>query len=109
MPKLPARDSALRTAIRSALNGDAILFLGAGAAKSAKASKGNTLPTGQELADALAADCELDKGYPLDSIAEHFLDARSETALINALRRYLTIATIDLVQPPQINAPQCTV
>lgn len=91
---LADRDSALRAAIRNALNGDAILFLGAGAAKSAKTTKGFPLPTGQELSDALAADCGLDKGYPLDSITEHFLDARSETALINALHMHLTVATI---------------
>lgn len=89
------RDSALRTAIRYALNGNAILFLGAGAAKSAKTSKGFTLPTGQELADALATDCKLEKGYPLENITEHFLEVRSETALINALRKYLTVGTID--------------
>jgi SIR2-like domain len=46
------------------------------------------------LSDALAKDCGLGGGYPLDSITEHFLDARSETALINALRKHLTVATI---------------
>lgn len=90
-------DGPLRTAIRSALNGEAILFLGAGAAKAAKTSKGNCLPTGQELADALAAECELGGGYSLDSITEHYLDALSETALIDKLREYLTVATVDPV------------
>ena len=61
-------ESALRAAIRSALNGEAILFLGAGAAKAAKTSKGDYLPKGQELSDALATDCGLGGGYPLDSI-----------------------------------------
>lgn len=92
--QLSADESALRAAIRSALNGEGILFLGAGAAKAAKTSKGDCLPTGQELSDALATDCGLGGGYPLDSITEHFLDARSETALINALRKHLTVATI---------------
>lgn len=92
--QLTVDESALRAAIRSALNGEAILFLGAGAAKAAKTPKGDCLPTGQELSDALAMDCGLGRGYPLDSITEHFLDARSETALINALRRHLTVATI---------------
>lgn len=92
--QLSADESALRAAIRSALNGEAIVFLGAGAAKAAKTSKGDCLPTGQELSDALAADCGLGGGYALDSITEHFLGARSETALINALRKHLTVATI---------------
>ena len=94
-PQLTDHESALGAAIRSALNGDAILFLGAGAAKAAKTSKGNPLPTGQELSDALAKDCGLGGGYSLDSITEHFLDARSETALINALRKHLTVAIVD--------------
>ena len=76
------------------MNGNAVLFLGAGAAKAAKTSKGSPLPTGQELSNALAVDCRLGGGYSLDSITEHFLEARSETALINALRKHLTVATI---------------
>lgn len=85
---------ALRTAARHALNGDAILFLGAGAAKDAKTKDGTPLPTGQELSDALAADCDLGPGYSLDSIAQHFIEARSETALINALRRRLSVSSV---------------
>ncbi|MXS83608.1 SIR2 family protein [Nitrosomonas oligotropha] len=88
-------ESTLQIAIRSALNGDAVLFLGAGAAKAAHKLNGDCLPTGQELSDALAKDCGLNGGYSLDSITEHFLDARSETSLINALRKQLTVATID--------------
>lgn len=103
--QLSADESALRAAIRSALNGEAILFLGAGAAKAAKTSKGDCLPTGQELSDALATDCGLGGGYPLDSITEHFLDARSETALINALRKYLTVATIAPELPTLASLP----
>ena len=88
------QNASLRIAIRDALNGEAILFLGAGAAKDAKTRKGKTLPTGQQLADALAADCGEDAGYPLDSIAQHFLEVKSETALINALRRHLKVSSI---------------
>jgi hypothetical protein len=87
-------NEALRVAVRHALNGDAILFLGAGAAKDAKAKNGAPLPTGQELSDALAVDCDLRPGYSLDSIAQHFIEVRSETALINALRKYLKVSTI---------------
>lgn len=87
-------NEALRVAVRHALNGDAILFLGAGAAKDAKTKNGAPLPTGQELSDALAVDCDLRPGYSLDSIAQHFIEVRSETALINALRRHLKVSTI---------------
>lgn len=84
----------LRIAVRHALNGDAVLFLGAGAARDAKSKNGNPLPTGQELSNALASDCGLGPGYSLDSITQHFLEVRSETALINALRRHLSVASI---------------
>ena len=78
----------LRSAIRSVLGGEAILFLGAGAAKDVG------LPTGQELADLLANECGLSSGYALDAIAEHFIDEYSETKLINTLRKYLKISDI---------------
>ena len=78
----------LRSAIRSVLGGEAILFLGAGAAKDVG------LPTGQELADLLANECGLSPGYALDAIAEHFIDEYSETKLINTLRKYLKISDV---------------
>ncbi len=97
IPEMTNSEIALRAAIRSSLNGDAILFLGAGAAKAAETSKGERLPTGQELSNALAADCGLGGGYALDSITEHFVEARSETAIINSLRKHLTVAKYDPV------------
>jgi hypothetical protein len=48
------KEISLRAAIRSALGGESILFLGAGAAKDAEYDTGKPLPTGQELADLLA-------------------------------------------------------
>jgi hypothetical protein len=87
-------ESSLRTAVRAALVGEAMLFLGAGAAKDAQKDDGETLPTGQELADLLANDCDLPPGYSLDTIAEHFIDKYSETKLINILRKYLKVSNI---------------
>lgn len=98
-------DEALRVAMRQALNGDAILFLGAGAAKDAKTKNGTPLPTGQELSDALASECNLGPGYSLDSIAQHFLDVRSETALINALRKQLKVSSIGSVLTTLASVP----
>lgn len=84
----------LRSAIRFALSGSGVLFLGAGASKNAFDKKGKPLPTGQELADSLAAECGLGQGYPLDSITEHFIDVRSETTLINVLRKNLNVKDV---------------
>lgn len=87
-------DDNLRSAIRLVLSGSGILFLGAGASKNAFDKKGNPLPTGQQLADALATECGLEKGYALDSIAEHFIDVHSETKLINTLRNHLNVKSV---------------
>lgn len=84
----------LRSAIRLALSGNGVLFLGAGASKNAFDKKGKPLPTGQELADLLASECGLGQGYALDSITEHFIDVRSETTLINALRKSLNVKDV---------------
>lgn len=87
-------DERLHDAIRHALNGDALLFLGAGASQSARGRKGAPLPTGQELANRLADECKLPPRYDLGSIAEFLVEQRSETTLINALRRHLKVENI---------------
>ncbi len=84
----------LRDAIRHALNGDAILFLGAGASRAAQGSKGVPLPIGQELSNKLAQECGLPPKYDLGAIAEYFVEQRSETTLINALRKLLKVETV---------------
>lgn len=84
----------LRDAIRYALNGEALLFLGAGASRAATGPKGNPLPVGQELSDKLAVECSLPPNYELGSVAEYFIEQRSETTLINALRRHLKVENI---------------
>jgi len=84
----------LREAVRAALGGEAILFLGAGAAKDAVRKDGKVLPTGQELADLLGQDCGLASGYPLDTITEHYVDKFSETRLINSLNKHLKVSDI---------------
>jgi hypothetical protein len=47
-------DERLREAIRQALNGDAVLFLGAGACNAVKGRKGKSLPIGPALSKVLA-------------------------------------------------------
>ena len=84
----------LREALRHALNGEALLFLGAGSSRAATGRKGNPLPVGKELSDRLAAECKLPPNYDLGSIAEYFIEQRSETALINSLRRHLKVEEV---------------
>ena len=87
-------DERLRDAIRHALSGEALLFLGAGASRSARGRKGAPLPIGQELSNKLAEECDLPPKYDLGDIAEFFVEQRSETTLINALRRLLKVENI---------------
>lgn len=84
----------LREAVRLALDGKAVLFLGAGAARNSNTKDGTPLPTAQELADLLGGECGIGTGYALDIVAEHFIEKYSETRLINVLRKYLTVAAI---------------
>ena len=90
----PHLDERLRDAIRHALSGEALLFLGAGASRSARGRRGAPLPIGRELSDKLADECALPPKYDLGDIAEFFIEQRSETTLINALRRLLKVENI---------------
>lgn len=87
-------ENELRIAIRSALNCQAVIFLGAGASKSAKNINGDPLPVGQELSDIMATDCGIDKGYSLDAMTEHYVDVKGENQLIKLLNQYLTVTQI---------------
>ena len=87
----PHQDERLRDAIRHALNGEAMLFLGAGASRTVRGRKGVPLPIGQELSNKLADECGLSPKYDLGDIAEFFIEKRSETTLINALRKLLKV------------------
>ena len=85
----------LREAIRHALNGEAILFLGAGASRSARGPKGNALPVGSELSRKPNLRSVSWMGHTtFGSIAEYFVQKHSETRLINALRRHLKVTKI---------------
>lgn len=95
----------LRESIRHALNGEAVLFLGAGVCKIVGGKKEAPLPTGPELSKALGHDCGINELYNLEDIAQHFIDIKSETALINALRRHLTVESISQEFKTIVNLP----
>ncbi len=84
----------LREALRVALNGEAIIFVGAGASKEAVGPKDKPLPVGNELSDALASECGLEDGYDLQEMSEYYMENRSETALINTLRKLLQVKSL---------------
>jgi hypothetical protein len=89
----------LRQAICHALDGEAILFLGAGAAKDATTDKGDSLPAGQELADYLAAKCGLQKGYLLDTTGQCQV-LRLNKSSIERNRYSVRCGVITVMNPP---------
>ena len=62
----------LETAIKNALDGNAILFLGAGASYGAKNSNDEILVTGEELATRIYPDCT-----DLQQAVELYLDEKN--------------------------------
>lgn len=74
------------TAIKLALDGQAVLFLGAGFSRSAVSVAGKAIMTGRELAESLAGQVGLDQDTPLDDAAEIFIEDRSAEELVEFLR-----------------------
>jgi SIR2-like domain len=88
----------LDEALRHALDGQAILFVGAGFSTQALTAKGENLPTGSKLAMLLATKLKLAATPSLDIVADMFVHAAGEFQLIQLLRDSLTA---DQVTPEQ--------
>lgn len=83
-------------AIESALNGNSMLFLGAGFSKGAETLNGNKILGAKELAEALCNECGTD--YPTDNLAEaadEFIDTTNDIdAAIDFLSTHLKCKSI---------------
>jgi hypothetical protein len=73
-------------AVRLAVNGNSVLFLGAGASWGAKDKSGSQLPLGGMLASEIATMCKLPEDTPLDQATDIFLEDFSATELIQYLK-----------------------
>ncbi|ENG7994465.1 SIR2 family protein [Vibrio vulnificus] len=82
-------------AIDAILNGDALLFLGAGASKLSKNKFDKPLPVGGELTQIIKNDLGLQVDYPLEKISNFYKEKKGESTLIRLLREYLDIVSID--------------
>jgi hypothetical protein len=86
----------LHDAVRIALDGDAMLFTGAGLSFLSKTANDATLPTGDLLKDILL-DQPLGTGslHPLDRVAGHAVRERGVDWVFETLKASLTVATVD--------------
>lgn len=74
-------------ALEHALNGDALLFVGAGSSREATNIRGSRLKSGADLARHLSGLANLPEDTSLDDAAEEFTTLRGEYELLNELRQ----------------------
>ena len=84
----------LDVALELALDGHAILFVGAGFSRGATNRLGQPLKSAAELANHLALGAGLPEGTTLDDAAEEFVIANGEEQLIQELKGEFTVTEI---------------
>jgi hypothetical protein len=84
----------LTRAIEKTLDGNAILFVGAGFAREAVNIQGGSLPTGNELAKHFADLCALPEGTSLEDAAEAYVEKFNEDALIQQIQSKFTVKEV---------------
>ena len=85
----------LGQAIKLALNGNALLFVGSGFSGSAKNVAGDLIPNGSQFADLLAGELEDDDGTrDLDIIAEMYLSAHGPEKLAKRIIDLFTVKDV---------------
>lgn len=86
----------LNDAVRIALDGDAMLFTGAGLSFLSKTADGSKLPSGDQLKDILLEQ-PLGKGspHPLDRVAGHAVRQHGVEWVFDQLKSSLTVTEVD--------------
>lgn len=84
----------LNRALEYALNGEAVLFVGAGFSVGATNSRGLPLKTGGRFAEHLATLAGLPKELSLDEVSEEFLRDRGKDALLTELRGEFSVQSV---------------
>jgi hypothetical protein len=84
----------LQEGIETALNGEAILFVGAGFSTGALNIRGEKLLRASELAGVLASRAGFPSGLSLEDAAEAFTDRHGDDALISLLQQEFTIQRV---------------
>lgn len=74
-------------AIKHALDGDAILFIGSGFSFGAKNTEGSEFLSGQQLANYLCGEIKTDEKLSLDMAAEIYIDKQGTSKIIEKLKK----------------------
>lgn len=83
---------ALDLALQHAIDGKAILFLGAGASRGATSQSGDSLPDAAGLVQILCDELGIaNKGYTLPAIAQHFRKTKGTHNLVEVLKSRLIV------------------
>ena len=86
-------------AIEHAIDGNAVLFVGAGFSRSAKNLDGQPLKTGRRLAKLLGKECGLSSSAPLDDVADLYVTKHGTTKLVNLLTRQFQVSELGSEHP----------
>ena len=88
----------LKEAIELAIDGHAVLFVGAGYSQGATNSLGQPFKSARELADHLAIGAGLPNGTPLDDAAEEFVNLHGEEELVREIKAEFAVAEVTSAQ-----------
>lgn len=81
-------------AIKKALDGNAVLFLGSGFSINAKNQRDLPFKTGSELSEHLAKKIGIDDEISLDDAAEEFIEQLGTDSLIDELKQEYTVKSL---------------
>ena len=99
-------DARCDEALRHALDGTAILFVGSGIGFLSKTEEGLKLPNGKGLADVLHNEVDIEPGrHSLQRISQHAFKKLGPDYLLGILRSRLKVATVDDRIKAIYNAP----
>nr|MBC8506290.1 SIR2 family protein [Chloroflexota bacterium] len=82
------------TALQHALDGESILFVGAGFSIGAKNIQGQSLKSGPKLAELLCSEASLSDVTRLEDAAEDFIDIFGSDRLINLLQNQFSVHSV---------------
>ena len=84
----------LNTAINCALEGEALLFAGAGFSFGAKNINKTEFYVGDKLRDFIAKECDITSSRPLSAVAEYYVSEKSLESLIELLKNAFSVFSV---------------
>lgn len=84
----------LTEAIKHAIDGNAVLFVGSGFSRSAKNLDSQSLKTGNQLTEFLSEECHLSEPASLEDVADLYIEKYGATKLVNLLIRQFQVSEL---------------